>query len=419
MDMVSSRNDAGMNQLSVDSGLRQLEWAEMHMPVLLGIRKKYSKDAPLKGIRLGLVLHVTKETGVLVRTLASLGGEVHLAASNPLSTQDEIVYALRNEGFRVYAKRGESEEEYYSNIRKVIVSYPDIVIDDGADMHSLLHSEFKDVKVMGGTEETTTGVNRLRAMEKEGVLRYPVIAVNDAYTKHLFDNRYGTGQSTVDGIMRATNLLLAGKVCVVAGYGWVGKGIALRLRGMGAKVIVTETSAVRALEALMEGFDVMKMDEACRHGDLFVTATGDRGVIRYEHVEKMKDGAVLANSGHFDVEIDMKTLVEKSERIREVRSNLDEHLLPGGKRVYVIAKGRLANLGAAEGHPGEVMDMSFSNQAMAAIYIASNRLKPGVYRVPEDIDQEVARLKLASMEISIDSLSEEQKRYISGWKEGT
>jgi adenosylhomocysteinase len=413
--MVKSEKIMHQNASLAEEGRKMLAWAEMHMPVLMNIRRKYSDSRPLAGKKIGLVLHVTKETGVLVRTLKILGGELRLAASNPLSTQDDIANALAEEGIQVRAKRGESQEEYFSNIRWVADFHPDIVVDDGADLHSMIHKEYKSMKILGGTEETTTGVNRLRAMEKQGILRYPVIAVNDAYTKHLFDNRFGTGQSTVDGLMRATNILIAGKVCVVAGYGWVGRGIASRLRGMGGRVIVTETSAVRALEAVMEGYEVMPMEQASRIGDIFVTATGNREVITYKHIINMKDGSILANSGHFDVEIDMKTLVEKSREIRQVRQNLDEHLLENGKRVYVLAKGRLANLGAAEGHPSEVMDMSFSDQAMSIIYLTKKVLPAKIHSVPEEIDMEVASLKLESMNVKIDALTESQKSYMMQW----
>jgi len=399
-----------------EKGRRMLDWAEMHMPVLMNVRKKYSDTNPLAGKKIGMVLHVTKETGVLARTLKALGGEIRVAASNPLSTQDDVAHALIEDGIQVKARRGESQEEYFSNIRWVADFHPDIVVDDGADLHSIIHKEYKSLRVLGGTEETTTGVNRLRAMEREGILRYPVIAVNDAYTKHLFDNRFGTGQSTVDGLMRATNILIAGKVCVVAGYGWVGRGIASRLRGMGGRVIVTETSAVKALEAAMEGYEVMPMSEACRIGDIFVTATGNRDIITYEHIMNMKDGSILANSGHFDVEIDMKTLVEKSRSIREVRQNLDEHLLENGRRVYVLAKGRLANLGAAEGHPSEVMDMSFSDQALSIVYLAKRELPAKIHSVPTDIDAEVASLKLESMGVKIDTLTDRQKSYMMQWE---
>ncbi|MEM0118183.1 MAG: adenosylhomocysteinase [Conexivisphaerales archaeon] len=410
--MIGLQSDKSL----ADQGRNQLEWAETHMPVLVSIRRKYSDSKPLTGKKIGLVLHVTKETGVLARTLNVLGAELRLAASNPLSTQDDIAAALAEEGIQVRAKRGESNEEYFAAIRWVAESSPDIVVDDGGDLHTMLHKEYKSVNVIGGTEETTTGVNRLRAMERDGILRYPVIAVNDAYTKHLFDNRFGTGQSTVDGLMRATNILIAGKTCVVAGYGWVGRGIASRLRGMGGKVVVTETSPIRALEAVMDGFEVMQMSDASKIGDIFITATGNREVITYEHIMSMKDGAVLANSGHFDVEIDMKTLVERSVRIRQVRQNLDEHRLSNGRRVYVIAKGRLANLGAAEGHPSEVMDMSFSDQALSIIYLARTRLPSKLYPVPQEIDSEVATLKLESMGVKIDRLTESQISYQSKWE---
>jgi adenosylhomocysteinase len=411
---------AGLNGERLEQkGKRQLEWAEAHMPVLMLIRRELEPERPLAGLRIGAVLHVTKETGVLVRTLKSLGASVTLAGSNPLSTQDEIVAALSQEGIHVFARHAETQEEYYSGLDAVIQSSPQIVMDDGADLHALIHAKKSEISVIGGTEETTTGVNRLRAMEREGVLRYPVIAVNDAHTKHLFDNRYGTGQSTVDGILRATNLLLAGKTCVVAGYGWVGRGIAARLRGMGAKVIVTETNPVKALEAAMEGFDVRRMEEAAASGDIFVTATGNRGIIREEHFALMKDGAVLANSGHFDVEVDVKTLRGVSKGSRVIRENLEEFTLMDGRRLYLIAEGRLANLGAAEGHPSEVMDMSFSNQALSVVHLKRFKMSPKVHSVPPEIDLRIASLKLEAMGIKIDSMTESQEEYTGSWEFGT
>ncbi|MCE4624819.1 MAG: adenosylhomocysteinase [Desulfurococcales archaeon] len=401
-------------------GKKNLEWAEMHMPVVMLLRRRYADQKPLKGYRLGLVLHVTKETGVLVRTLRAWGAEVYLAPSNPLSTQDDIAAALATEGVHVYAWRGMTEEEYFWAIGRVVEAEPHLVVDDGGDLHAYLHDKAVDIakKIIGGTEETTTGVIRLRALEREGRLLYPVIAVNDAYTKYLFDNRYGTGQSTVDGILRATNILLAGKRVVVAGYGWVGRGIALRMRGMGARVIVTEVDPIRALEAVMDGFEVMSMDEAAKIGDVFITATGNRDVIRAEHMEKMKDGAILANSGHFNVEISVADLERIAVRKRQIRRYVTEYTLKDGKRLYLLAEGRLVNLVAAEGHPSEVMDMSFANQALSLLYLKDNagKLQPKVYRVPREQDEEVARAKLEAMGINIDTLTPEQKKYLGSWK---
>ncbi len=401
-------------------GRMQIEWARRHMPVLELIRKRFEAEKPLKGVRVGAVLHVTKETAVLVETLAAGGAEVWLAASNPLSTQDDVAAALAEEGIHVFAWRGETSEEYFWAIDVVASAQPHIVIDDGGDLHAHLHDKRIEVaeKVWGGTEETTTGVIRLRALEREGLLRYPVIAVNNALTKYLFDNRYGTGQSTIDGILRATNILLAGKVVVVAGYGWVGRGIAMRARGMGARVVVTEVDPVKALEAVMDGFEVMPMSRAAEIGDVFITATGNKDVIRAEHFLKMKDGAILANAGHFNVEISVSDLEKLAKEKREVRPCVTEYILENGKRLYLLAEGRLVNLVCAEGHPSEVMDMSFANQALSVEYLVKNRgrLERKVYNVPAEIDSEVARLKLRSMGIEIDVLTEEQKRYLSSWK---
>ncbi len=399
-----------------DKGYLQLSWAEMHMPVLYYLRKTKSGEKPLKGYRISAVLHVTKETGILAMTLVDWGAEVYLAASNPLSTQDDVAAALVDYGVNVFAWRGMSTEEYFWAIRKVADARPDMVIDDGGDLHVLLHREKPDVAsdIIGGTEETTTGVNRLKALEREGILKYPVIAVNNALTKFMFDNRYGTGQSTIDGILRATNILLSGKVAVVAGYGWVGRGIATRLKGMGARVIVTEVDPIRALEAVMDGFDVMSMDEAAPRGDIFITATGNKNVIRGEHIEKMKDGAILANSGHFNVEIDIEYLEKSSQGKREVRRYVTEYKLKDGRRIYLLAEGRLVNLVSAEGHPSEVMDMSFSNQALALLYLKEKgkTLEAKVYNVAREQDEEVARLKLKSMGITIDTLTDEQIKYL-------
>lgn len=404
-----------------EQGRRQLEWAELHMPALTEIRRRFEREKPLKGVKISAVLHVTKETGALVRTLMAGGAEVSLAGSNPLSTQDDVAAALAEEGVRVFAWKGETVEEYWQNIREVLKVKPDVVMDDGADLHALIHESYPDLRPLGGTEETTTGVLRLKAMEEQGVLRYPVIAVNNAFTKYLFDNRIGTGQSTVDGILRATNLLIAGKVAVVAGYGWVGRGIAWRLRGMGARVIVTEVSPLRALEAVMDGFDVMPMTRAAEIGDLFVTATGNTKVVRADHFLKMKDGAVLANAGHFNVEIDVEGLERLAVSKRNVRPYLDEYVLPNGRRLYLLAEGRLVNLAAAEGHPSEVMDLSFSNQALSVEYLVKKgkELERKVYNVPQEIDEQVAWLKLRGMGIEIDQMTEEQKEYVKQWRYGT
>ena len=422
-----------------EKGKLQIEWAEKHMPVLLLIRERFNKEKPLRGVTIGACLHVTKETAVLIRTLVAGGAKVALCPSNPLSTQDEVAAELAMEGVHVYAWRGMSKREYYEAIGHVISYEPDITIDDGADLAVTLHEialevmsegakfakgicgEAKISKVLGGTEETTTGVLRLKALENEGKLQYPIIAVNNARTKFLFDNRYGTGQSALDGIIRATNILLAGKNVVVAGYGWVGRGIALRARGMGARVIVTEVDPLRALEAVYDGFEVMSMSKAAEVGDIFITATGNIKVIRKEHMLKMKDGAILANAGHFNVEIWIPDLEEISIKKRRIRPNVDEYTLKNGKKLYLLAEGRLVNLVAAEGHPSEVMDLSFSNQALAIEYILKNkdRLKPKVYNVPIEIDREVARLKLKALGVEIDKLLPEQEEYLKSWGYGT
>jgi adenosylhomocysteinase len=407
-----------------DKGKNRIEWAEMDMPVLREIRKRFSREKPLKGIRIGACLHITTETANLAITLKEGGAEVYLCASNPLSTQDDVASALvKHYGIPVFAIKGEDNETYYSHIRAVISKKPHITIDDGADLISTLHKSYPSLleNVLGGTEETTTGVIRLRAMAKDGALKYPVIAVNEAMTKHLFDNRYGTGQSTIDGILRATNRLLSGSVFVVAGYGWCGKGVAMRARGMGAEVIVTEVDPIRALEARMDGFRVMKMEEAAKLGDIFCTVTGNINVIREEHFLLMKDGAIVSNSGHFNVEIDIPALERISVKKRQIRDFVTEYTLSDGKRIYLLAEGRLVNLSSAEGHPASVMDMSFANQALSAEYIAKNGkdLKPDVYVVPKDIDRKVAELKLKTMGIEIDSLTEEQKEYLNSWEMGT
>jgi len=405
-----------------EKGNLLVEWASRHMPVLSQIRERFEKEKPLEDLRIGACLHVTKETAVLVETLRAGGAEVALCGSNPLSTQDEVSAALAKSGIHVYAWRGETTDEYYWCVNKVIDHKPVITLDDGADLVSTIHSSRTDAlkNIMGGTEETTTGVIRLRAMAGEGKLKYPIIAVNDAYTKYLFDNRYGTGQSTIDGILRATNVLLAGKNFVVCGYGWCGRGLAMRARGMGAKVIVTEVNPLRALEAVMDGFQVMPLTEAAEKGDIFVTTTGSIHVIRKEHMLRMKDGAIIGNSGHFNVEICIPDLEGISVSKRTVRPNLEEYLLKDGRRIYLLAQGRLVNLASAEGHPSEVMDMSFSNQALCVEYIAKNpSLKPQVYPVPREIDELVARLKLKGLKVKIDKMTEEQKRYLSSWEAGT
>ncbi len=406
-----------------DEGLNRIMWAYKDMPVLRMIRERFSKEKPLKGIKISAALHVTTETANLMITLKEGGAQVYLCASNPLSTQDDVAASLvKHFDIPVFAIKGEDRDTYYSHIKEVLSIEPNITMDDGADLVSTLHSEMKDKikNIIGGTEETTTGVIRLKAMAREGALLYPIIAVNDAMTKHMFDNRYGTGQSTIDGIMRSTNRLIAGRYFVVAGYGWCGKGVASRARGMGARVIVTEVDPIKALEAVMDGFEVMPMSEAAKIGDIFVTVTGDKNVITKEHFLSMKDGAIVANSGHFDVEIDIRSLEELASSKREIRRGVIEYDI-NGKKVYLLGEGRLVNLANAEGHPASVMDMSFANQALSVEYLVNNRgkLSVGVYPVPEEIDKNVAKLKLESMGIKIDSLTEEQVKYLSDWKEGT
>ena len=399
-----------------------VEWAEKHMPVLDQIKQRFEKEKPFDSLTIGACLHVTKETAVLMETLRAGGAKIAVCGSNPLSTQDEVAAFLAKSGISVYAWRGETTEEYYWCINKVIDQKPVITLDDGADLVGTLHASRKDVlnTVRGGTQETTTGVIRLKAMSEKGELKYPIIAVNDAYTKYLFDNRYGTGQSTLDGILRATNVLVAGKRFVVCGYGWCARGIALRARGLGAQVIVTEVNPLRALEALMDGFQVMPIADAAEQGDIFVTATGNINVIRKEHMLKMRDGALLANSGHFNVEISLSGLAEISIKKRTIRSNLEEYTLRNGRKIYLLAEGRLVNLASAEGHPSEVMDMSFSNQALCVEYLAKNTcMRADVYNVPKEIDELVARLKLIGTGVRIDEMTGEQKEYISSWKSGT
>jgi adenosylhomocysteinase len=407
-----------------EKGRTRIEWADQEMPVLAQIRERFEKEKPLAGIRIGACLHVTTETANLIRTLAAGGAEVALCASNPLSTQDDAAAALcEDDTIRVYAIKGEDNETYYRHINEVLDFHPHITMDDGCDLVTTLHKERPDQlnELMGGTEETTTGVIRLKAMAVENVLAYPIVAVNDADTKHLFDNRFGTGQSTIDGIIRATNRLLAGRAMVVCGYGMCGKGVASRARGLGARVIVTEVNPLLALEAVMEGFEVMAIREAARIGDLFVTVTGDTSVLRREHFDAMKDGAILANSGHFDVEIDKKALAEMATAVRRIREFVDEYRMSDGRRLNLLGEGRLINLAAAEGHPAAVMDMSFANQALSAEWIVQNadRLESRVHGVPEDIDREVARLKLAAMGVEIDQLTDEQAAYLASWEHGT
>jgi len=406
-----------------EQGKLKIEWAERHMPVLMRIRREFEASKPLKGLRIAACLHVTKETAVLMRTLKAGGADVALCASNPLSTQDDVAAALAAEGMKIFAWRGVTNDEYYWCINRVLDTRPNITMDDGADLISTVHSKRTDLlpTILGGQEETTTGVIRLRAMAADGALKYPLFAVNDTPTKHMFDNVYGTGQSTMDGIIRATNVLLAGKNFVVCGYGYCSGGIARVAKGLGANVIITEVDPTKALKATMDGFRVMPMADAARAGDIFVTATGDKNVIRGEHMILMKDNAILANSGHFNAEISIPDLENISAGKRKIRENVEEYTTKAGKRLYLLAEGRLVNLAAAEGHPSEVMDMSFADQALCAEYFAKHakELEPLVYDVPEDIDLRVARLKLESMGVRIDALTEEQKKYLQSWQEGT
>ena len=406
-------------------GKRRIEWAANQMPVLELIQKRFSKEKPLKGVRMACCLHVTTETAVLAVALTKGGADVVLCASNPLSTQDDVAASLvKDYGIKTFSIRGENRKLYYQHVDSVLDHRPHITMDDGADLVSELHGKRKkqgQTEILGGTEETTTGVIRLKSLEKQGLLYFPIIAVNDAQTKHFFDNRFGTGQSTIDGILRATNILLAGKIFVVAGYGWCSRGIAMRARGMGARVIICEIDPVRGLEALMDGFEVCSMNEAAKIGDIFVTATGCNLVFRAEHFKKMKDGAILANSGHFNVEIDIAALKKMSSKRREVRENVEEYTVTGKKRIYVLGEGRLVNLACAEGHPAIVMDMSFANQALSAEYIYKNhkKLKKQVYSVPEKLDKNIALLKLKSIGVTIDTLIPQQKKYLDSWNIGT
>jgi adenosylhomocysteinase len=407
-----------------EEGLRRIEWAAREMPVIALIRRRFATEKPLRDVRISGCLHITTETANLALALQDGGAQVALCASNPLSTQDDVAASLvAHSGIPVFAIRGEDSDTYYGHIRSALEQRPQITLDDGADLVATVHKEHRDLipGLLGGTEETTTGVIRLRSMARDGALAYPIIAVNEADTKHLFDNRYGTGQSTIDGITRATNVLWAGKTVVVCGYGWCGRGVASRAHGLGAHVIVTEVQPVRALEAAMDGFRVMSLVEAAPVGDIFVTITGDINVVDRHHLEKMKNGAILSNSGHFNVELNLQALESMAEGRRQIRPSVEEFRMRDGRRLYLLAEGRLINLAAAEGHPASVMDMSFANQALSAEYLVlqEKRLPVAVHTVPREIDEEVARLKLAAMEITIDTLTEEQERYLASWQEGT
>jgi adenosylhomocysteinase len=407
-----------------DEGRERTQWAAQTMPVLASIAERFGRERPLDGLGIGACLHVTTETANLMIALKAGGARVRLCASNPLSTQDDVAaHLVRDHGIPVFAVRGEDNDRYYEHIRAILADRPAITLDDGADLVSTIHNESRELidGLLGSMEETTTGVIRLKAMQKDGALMVPVVAVNDANTKHMFDNRYGTGQSSIDGILRATNALIAGATFVVAGYGWCGRGLAFRARGMGASVVVTEVDPLKALEAVMDGFRVMPMDEAAPKGDIFVTVTGDINVIARRHFKMMKDGAIVANSGHFDVEIEKSALPELADERRVPRRSVETWVLPGGKRINLLGEGRLVNLAAAEGHPAAVMDMSFANQALCCEYLATRpvRLEPGVYSVPEEIDKRVAKLKLDAMGVKIDTLTAEQEEYLSSWKHGT
>ncbi len=411
------------DQSLAEAGRQRIEWAFREMPVVGLIRERFRKELPLKGVRISACLHVTSETANLALTLQAGGADLILCASNPLSTQDDVAAALVEYDIPANAIKGEDETTYYKHINTAIDHKPQLTVDDGADLVTTLHTKRQEMlgEVMGGTEETTTGVVRLRSMSKAGKLKYPIIAVNDAQTKYLFDNRYGTGQSTIDGITRATNVLWAGKKVVVCGYGWCGHGVAMRAKGLGAHVIVVEVAPVRALEAVMDGFQVMPLLEAARVGDIFITTTGDKSVLDLPHFEVMKNGAILANSGHFNVEINIPALQELAKKRRKIRDFVDEYSLADGRCLYLLGEGRLINLAAAEGHPASVMDMSFANQALCLEYLAKNqgKLEISVHPVPEDIDREVARLKLNAMGVETGSLTEEQKKYLASWEEGT
>jgi adenosylhomocysteinase len=404
-------------------GRDRIAWATRAMPALAAVRRRFTAERPLAGVRVSACLHVTAETGALVRTLAAGGAEVRLCASNPLSTQDDVAAALVDDGIAVFAIAGEDRATYFRHLQQALEHQPQVIMDDGADLTTLVHTERPDLgeAIVGGTEETTTGVTRLRGMAAEGVLRFPMIAVNDAATKHMFDNRYGTGQSTIDAFMRATNRLMAGSCFVVCGYGWCGKGVAMRAAGMGARVVVTEVDPIRALEAMMDGYQVMPMIEAAKIGDFFCTVAGNRDVIRREHFLAMKDGAMVANAGHFDVELELPALAELAVARREIRPSLEQLELADGRCIHLLAQGRLVNLGAAEGHPPDVMDLSFADQALAAEHVATQgrTLAPGVHALPRELDEEVARLKLAAMGVELDALTEGQRRYLGGWRAGT
>jgi adenosylhomocysteinase len=407
-----------------EKGRLRIEWANQSMPVLNLIRNRFQKEKPLKGVRLAACLHVTTETASLMQTLKAGGADVVLCASNPLSTQDDVASSLvKHDRIPVFAIKGEDAKTYYRHIMATLDTKPMMTMDDGADLVSVLHTQRKNLlaNVIGGTEETTTGVIRLRAMANNGVLQYPIIAVNDAQTKHFFDNRYGTGQSTMDGILRATNRLIAGSVFVIAGYGWCGRGLAMRAKGMGANVVVTEVDPLKAIEAVMDGYQVMPMAAAAKIGDIFVTVTGDIKVIRAEHFRAMKDGAIVCNTGHFNVEIDLEALDKMKKKRRLIREFVDEYTLPNGRKINVLGEGRLINLASAEGHPSSVMDMSFANQALSAEFMLKNsrELENDVYSVPQDIDKDIARLKLNAMGVMIDQLTPEQKKYLASWEMGT
>jgi adenosylhomocysteinase len=422
---VSSTADHHVKDMTLaPQGVLRIEWADMHMPVLKAIRERFEKEKPLKGVRVGACLHVTTETANLMRTLVAGGADVVLCASNPLSTQDDVAAALVNDyGVRVYAIKGEDDATYYQHINACVDHRPNITMDDGADVIGVLHGERPDMAgdIIGGTEETTTGVIRLKALEAEGRLMFPIVAVNEASTKHMFDNRYGTGQSTLDGIVRATNILIAGSTVCVAGYGWCGRGLAMRMKGHGADVVVLEVDPLRALEAVMDGFRVMPVAEAAKIAKVFVTATGDIHVLRGEHFEVMQDGAIVANTGHFNVEIDIPALEKLAVEKRTIRDFVEEYTLADGRRIYLLAEGRLVNLAAAEGHPAAVMDMSFANQSLSAEFMVQHHveLEKKVYVVPEEIDAEIARVKLATMSIECDTLTEEQAAYLASWDQGT
>ncbi len=423
--MAVSRAEYDVKDINLaEQGLRKIEWAGSEMPVMKLILERFRRERPLEGLRLSACLHVTSETANLMVALKEGGAQIVLCASNPLSTQDDVAAALAGEhGIPTYAIKGEDEKTYYQHIDAALANRPNLTMDDGADLVSVLHKDKSDLlpEVIGGTEETTTGVIRLKAMAADGALKFPVIAVNEAMTKHFFDNRYGTGQSTIDGVIRATNILLAGKTVVVAGYGWCGRGVASRAKGLGAHVVVTEVDPVRALEAVMDGFQVMPMLEAARRADIVITVTGNLNVIGREHIAAFKDGAIVCNSGHFNDEIDIPAIEAQAEGKRKIREFVDEYRLPGGRRLYLLAEGRLVNLAAAEGHPAAVMDMSFANQALGAEYMVKHakELKNEVYVVPEEIDREIARLKLEAMGVSIDALTDEQKKYLASWEQGT